>query len=241
MSKKREVKAPAKNSKPKVAKKRSRLKYKNILIFSAVVILLSFCVISAFRMPIRNIIVQGNYFLSDQEIIDIAGIRYYPSTLRNSSRRIKRNIEEHTFVKSVSVRKRGFFSRVIIKVEENLPVFFYLPENSTVLANGALVSDRFAVPTLINKVPDTVYERLIERMAAVPNEVLIRMSEIRYMPNEVDVELFLITMTDGNYVYININRFDRIHGYIDIVKSLDNRRGILHLDSGGHFEVLVGN
>jgi hypothetical protein len=67
------------------------------------------------------------------------------------------------------------------------------------------------------------------------------MSEIRYVPNDVDQERFFITMSDGNHVYINLYRFPRIHDYIQFIKSFDNRVGILYLDLGGHFEVLEGN
>ena len=44
-------------------------------------------------------------------------------------------------------------------------------------------------------------------------------------------------MNDGNQVYITINRLNLLNKYIDIVKKLDNKNGILYLDSGNYFEI----
>ena len=44
-------------------------------------------------------------------------------------------------------------------------------------------------------------------------------------------------MDDGNHVYININKFEKLNYYSDIYPSLNNKKGTLYLDSGSHFEV----
>ena len=61
------------------------------------------------------------------------------------------------------------------------------------------------------------------------------MSEIEYKPNDVDQERFLIFMNDGNYVYINIKKFQNLNKYLDMLKSFDDKKGILYLDSGEYF------
>ena len=67
--------------------------------------------------------------------------------------------------------------------------------------------------------------------------IVKRMSEIKYDPNEVDDERFLITMNDGNYVYLTLNKFNKINHYLDIIKEFDNKKGVLYLDSGEYFKV----
>ena len=42
----------------------------------------------------------------------------------------------------------------------------------------------------------------------INNSRTLNISEIKYDPNSVDVERFLFTMTDGNYVYITLERFE---------------------------------
>jgi len=220
----------------KVVKKRGKIKYKSVFLFLTTVILLVVGILTLYNLRIRNIMIIGNEYLTDQEIIDISGLRNYPRTIINSRRGIRKNIEKHELVLSVNVRKRDFLRRVEITVEENRPLLFSQSDNGTILRDGTIVETKFSVPTLINKVPDELQVRLLARMANVPNDVLLRMSEIQYVPNEVDQERFFITMTDGNFVYINIYRFARIHDYIDFVKGFDNRTGILYLDIGGHFQ-----
>ena len=43
-------------------------------------------------------------------------------------------------------------------------------------------------------------------------------------------------MNDGNYVYLTLKKFDNINKYVDMIKSFDNKKGILHLDSGEYFK-----
>ncbi len=77
-------------------------------------------------------------------------------------------------------------------------------------------------------------------MVSVPNDVLIKISEIRYYPTDVDAELFLMAMNDGNYVYVTLPKFERIYDYLEYAEGLGNKKGILHLDSGEYVEVLEG-
>ena len=44
-------------------------------------------------------------------------------------------------------------------------------------------------------------------------------------------------MNDGNYIYITLEKMDKINKYLDIIKSFNNKKGILYLDSGEYFEV----
>ena len=231
-----QLKRNKQKSENKPLRKRGRVKYRNIVLFFVVVLLLLFIGFRLYNHRVRNIIISGNILLSDQEIIDIAGLRNNPRTISNPSWRIVNNLEKNELIYSATVRKRSFLRRVEITIEENKPLLFSQPDNMTILKDGTMTDTSYAVPTLINKVPDALQERLLGRMALVPNDILIRMSEIQYVPNEVDQERFFITMTDGNFVYINIYRFGRIHDYIDYVKGFDNRTGILYLDIGGHFQ-----
>ena len=85
-----------------------------------------------------------------------------------------------------------------------------------------------------------MYDKLLKKMAGVPLSVLDKMSEIKYVPNDVDSELFLISMNDGNYVYVTLSKFERIYNYIEYAEGFDNNKGILHLDSGDYLEIIEG-
>lgn len=224
--------------KQKVAKKRFRIKYKKILMFIAFLGIGAFIIKYIYDMPIRNIIVNDNYYLTDQEIIDIAKIREYPSTISNPSFEIEKRLEENDFIESAKVVKKKFMTKVVIVVDENRPLFYYQTAQKTVLEDGTMVDYNSSIPILINQVPDTVYEELIEDMKGVPLSVLDKISEIKYVPTEVDPELFLLTMNDGNYVYVTLAKFERLYNYIEYAEGFDKNKGILHLDSGDYLEII---
>lgn len=233
-------KQPKKITPKKVIKPRKKVKYnyKNILIFILVLIFIAVSIKCLMNTKIKNITVTGNLILSDQEIIDMAGIRDYPVSISNQSSKIESKLENNVLIKKATVNKNLFLTKVTIKIEENKPLFFYNLYNKTVLESGDMVSDIFNLPTVINQMPDVIYDEFLTKMIQVPRDVLVRISEIRYYPNDIDDELFLLSMNDGNYVYLTLNKFESINDYVEIVKSFDNKKGIIHLDSGYYLEVL---
>ena len=74
-------------------------------------------------------------------------------------------------------------------------------------------------------------------MVQLDIDILNKISEIKYDPDEVDDERFLFSMTDSNYVYLTLNKIEKINNYNDIVKQFENKKGILYLNSGGYFEI----
>ena len=60
-------------------------------------------------------------------------------------------------------------------------------------------------------------------------------SEIKYEPNDIDKERFLLSMNDGNYVYVTLSKFSNINNYLEISNTLGDKNGILYLDYGNYF------
>ena len=84
-------------------------------------------------------------------------------------------------------------------------MFYNRSLGKVVLENNILVDNNdFVLPHLINYVPESIYEKLVSSMTKVDNNVLLKISEIEYRPNDVDKERFLLTMNDGNYVYLTL-------------------------------------
>ncbi len=225
----------------KTSTKKVKILYKRILLVIFVLSLLATFLFFCYQSPIKNIVIKNNQFFSDQEIIDLSGLRDYPSNFQNLSFRIKKRMIENTYIKDVEVHK-NLFGRVVITVEENYPLFYYQPNQKTVLLDGTEVTATFEVPLVINYIPNTKYEQFFEKMSEVPKEVLSRISEIKYDPNEVDDSRFLLSMSDGNYVYLTLTRFSLIDRYVEIIRKEEfaNKKGILKLDAGNSFEILEG-
>ena len=217
--------------------KKYRIKYQNLVVFLLVVYIIYVGVDSFLKQRITNIYITNNNFLSDEEIIEIARLSDYPVTATNSSRAIKERLEENIYINSAKVYKKNR-KEVYIEVEENRPLFYKASLNKTVLLNGKEVKECLDAPVLINYVPDTIYTDFLNKMRKVDIDILKRISEIEYNPNNVDSERFLLTMNDNNYVYLTLYKFESINSYIDIVKNLENKKGILYLDSGEYFKIM---
>ena len=213
-----------------------KIKIVNILIVLLLLYMIGFYTYKVVVSPINNIFVVGNKYLTDQEIIDIAGIRNYPSFILTTKYNIKKKLLKNDLIDEVKIKKS--FGRILtIELKESDPLFIY--NDKVILSNGKQIDNKdYKLPTITNYVEEDILNKLIEKYQNVDDEIKIMISEIEYVPNDIDKERFIITMNDGNYVYITLYKITSINEYIKIVSTLDNKKGILYLDSGNYFETL---
>jgi len=216
--------------------KKRKFKARNIFIFLIFIMLFALGISYVYSVRITSITVKGNTLYSDWEIIKIAGLENYPSSMQNLSGVVSHRLEKDPFIKDAKVSKK-WITMIDIDIEENKPLFYYVPNNKTVLSDKTEVKENFSVPTLVNYVPNKIYSSFLNEMNNTDYGIVKRMSEIKYDPNDVDDKRFLITMNDGNYVYLTLNKFNKINHYLDIIKEFDNKKGVLYLDSGEYFKV----
>lgn len=221
-------------------KKVRKLRLGRVLIALILLFLIIYILKLLIKFPIKNIYIEGNNNLKDQEIIDLAKINNYPSIFKYSSYTIKKNIEKSPYIYKVKVEKQSL-SEIYIKVEENKILFYNKKEKKTILSNGESINKELEVPILINYVPNKIYKKLVEEFVNVDDDIIKRISEIKYDPSNVDDERFLLTMNDGNYVYITLDKLEDINNYVkislEIVNKFGNKNGILNLDVGEYFEI----
>lgn len=229
-----------KKKKKKIKKKKIRIKYKNVFIFLLVFLSLCYLINLCLKIRITNIYIKGNKYLKDQEIIELAGVQNYPKVIDTLSFKLKDKIEKNSMIDKVEISHK--FRTLIIKVEENTPLYYDNTKGKTILKNKEEVSEKYNTPVLLNYIPDKKQKRFHEEMVNLPENIRQKISEIKYDPNEKDDERFLLSMNDGNYVYLSLYKFDRIHQYLDIMLEINtkfnNQKGILYLDSGDYFKVI---
>ncbi len=218
-----------------VKKRKLNLKRVLVLIFSLFIVF--FLLYLFLTRKIENIYIYNNSILSDQEIIDTSKLRNYPSYILRTKSSIVSELLKNKFIKNVEVDKKRF-KEIHIYIEEYKPIFYDEINNKTILENGIEVDLNIELPILINDIEDQYYIKLVEKMALVNNDVLIKISEIKYEPNNIDKERILLTMNDRNYVYLTLYTFEKINNYNNILPTLEGKRGILYLDSGNYFEIL---
>ena len=206
-----------------------------------------------FTKPIKNIYIKNTSLLTDNEIIEVAGIKDYPSIFKLSKRSIEKKISSLELVQNVEVKK-GFNGKLIINVTEAIPLFYNRNTQKVALSNDKQVdstSKYLGIPTLINYVPSDLLNEFIDAFQMVDTDVINMINEIEYDPdiqvNEntgetivIDNNRFLLRMNDTNYVYVNIINMKRLNDYKSVLMTVGDKRGILYLDSYDSSNDLVG-
>ena len=212
---------------------RKKFSIAKLLIILLILYIIGFYMYKIVVSPINNIYIKGNTYLSDQEVIDISGLRNYPSFLLTFKHDIRKKLLKNEMVKEVHINKK-LGNVVTITIEEYKPLFTY--KDKTVLENGKTIDKKYNLPILINNVDDDLLVKLSEKYSNVNDEIKLMISEIKYDPNNIDKERFLFTMNDGNYVYVTLYKITSINEYIKILPKTEGKKGILYLDSGNYFE-----
>lgn len=226
----------------KKVKKKIHIKILPVIVILLVFVLLFFIFKLISELPIKNIYITGNYYLTDQEIIELAKIDDYPSFIKTTSMELKKNIKKNKLIEKVSVNKKWWGIVEISVKEYNVLFHEYNNDDLVVLSNKKTIpNDNYQVPKLLNYIPNTKYSDFIKGMNKVNEDIKVQISEITYLPNEQDKDRFLLYMNDGNYVYLTLTKFKQINYYEEVLKKLKDKKGILYLDSGNHFQIMENN
>lgn len=221
--------------------KKKRIKIIPFLIVLLVITGLSFGVYEVLNARILNIIIKNGEYLNDDYVINLAGIKDYPSFYLTNTISMRKKVEKSPYIIQAKI-KRKFYHVLEIDLDVNHPLFINNSTNMVVFENEKTVAtssevDLFRVPRLINYVPDDKYQSFIKGMAKIDKGILGKISDIEYTPNDYDKDRFLLYMDDGNMVYLTLTKFKQINYYNEVLGQLEGRKGILYLDSGNHFQI----
>ncbi len=220
-------------------KKRGKLNIIGLLVILLIVYLAFSFVYYLFSLPIKNIYISGNTYLSDATIIETAGIKNYPSMMKISRRKIVKRLKKNEFINSVNIKKK-LNGTIKIEIDESKPLFYNRNTKKLVLLNGNSIDNinlDAKVPSLINIVPSDLYKSLINSFNKVDYNIVMQISEIEYSPDiinnkTIDPDRFLLRMIDGNSVYVNPVNITRLNNYFDVYDRLpDGVKGTLYFDS----------
>lgn len=231
-----------KNSKKIVKEKVKvrKIRYGRVLLFLIILFLIGYLIFSFINLKIKNIYIINNNILSDYEIIELASLEDYPPIFYQTSSSIEKTLEKNIFIKKAKVKKS--YRRIDITIEDNYPVYYDSNTNKTVFQDKREDDKVYATPILVNYVPDTISDEFKTKLLKLDINVINRISEIKYDPNNVDSERFLLTMNDGNFVYLTLAYFDKMNSYVsiylDIISKYGYKNGILYLDSGEYFKIM---
>ena len=214
-----------------------KIKIIPILLLIVIISLLCLLVKLVASFKVQNIYILNNKYLTDDYVIEQAGLTKYPSYFFSFSYSIKSKLEKNDYIKKASVKK-SFFGVIDIDILENLVLFYKENDKKYVLEDGKEVDSipySFVPITVVNYIPDTIYNSFVTRFAKISEEVRSKISEIKYDPSEYDDARLMLYMTDHNYVYVTLTKLDSLNYYNEIYPTLEGKKGILYLDSGNHF------
>ncbi len=188
---------------------------------------------------ISRVQINNNYILSEKEILELSKLDNYPSFLFTTKTEIAKNLKKSVLISDVKVSKR-LGKLIVLDITENRILFKNSNNSKYVLSNYIedVFDEEYDVPILLNYVPDEIYKELIEKMSGINNNIIQKISEIKYSPNEYDDDLFILYMNDQNVVHVTLDKFTKLNKYNDIVVELEGDKGILYLDSGDYFKIM---
>lgn len=221
--------------KKRVKRKFNPLKF---LSFIAFIIICYFLTMYLFDIKTKNIIVLNNNYYSDEKIIETAGIENYPKFILLNTNKIKKKLLELDLIENATIKKKWNFV-LELTIKEKKILYLVRSENKYRLSDNKLydIDDVLSVPTLINYVPESNEKKFVEAFKNIDNNIISMISEIEYSKTSYDSDRFLLYMNDGNMVYVTTTKLKSLNKYVDIVKKLENKKGILYLDSGNYFEI----
>ena len=221
--------------------KRRKLKVFKLLFLLIVVFGLFFGVYIYLKLPVVNLVVRGNNYLNDDYILKLSGLIDYPSFWLTNIRKSEKKLVSSDYIVKAKI-KRKWWHKISVELEENRALFSKDSENEVVVFNDgtSIVVDKFLsfrIPRLLNYVPDDKYKDFVKGMGNINDDILQKISDIEYVPNDLDKERFLLYMDDGNMVYLTLTKFNMINYYNDVLEQLEDKHGILYLDNGNHFQI----
>ena len=219
-------------------KRKKKFNFKKFAIFTLIVIIIYIIIRVLFNIRTKNIIILNNNHYSDEDIIEVSNIENYPKFILLSKNKIKNKIKKLDLIEDVTIKKKiGFILEIDVKEKK---ILYYVRSKEEYMAsdyNTYKIDNLVGYPTLINYVPSDIEEAFVNKFKDIDNNVISLISEIEYSKTNFDDKRFLLYMNDGNEVYVTISRLDLLNKYIEIIQKVNNKKGILYLDSGNYFEI----
>ena len=222
-------------------KKKKKLNIIKLLVFILIFYIIIYSIYSLLNMKIRNIVIKGNTYLKDYEIIEQANIKDYPPMLTLNKNKTINKLKELDLISDATIKKSFDFTLTIEVVEKKIILEY---DNNYYLSDGSKIKGSYlGTPTLVNYVPEGTLKKFLNEMGKLDYGIINSISEIEYSPtknsdgNITDEDIFIFKMNDGMIVYISTDKIDIMNKYQKIYASLGDKKGILHLDKGNYLEV----
>lgn len=191
---------------------------------------------------ISEIEVQGNQYVSDEEIIKFTELSNETNIWAIRPDDIAERIVEHRELKEAKI-ERHFPNRIKINVKELDKVgyindgeeFYPLLENGETLDSFRIVKWQGDAPLLYNFDDDEYLEAFVNELVQLPSSIISHISEVYWMPMESNLNQLVLYMNEGYQIETSIRNFaNHIKTYPSIISQLnEDQLGIIRIGEGG--------
>ena len=221
-------------------KAKKKIRFGGILVLILFGYLLFSLVSYLAKMPIKQIEIKNNYYLTDDYIINLLDLNN-KKLLEFSTHRAEKKLNKEDLVITSDVKK-NIFGKIVIDVNEEKILFYNWNNKKIVLKTEEIdYQDTYlGVPALINYGPSDVYKEFVKKYSELDRNIIAMISEIEYDPDKLnDVVLdetrFLLRMNDGIKFYVNVYNLKKMNNYLEIydaiLKNNSPKNACLYLDS----------
>lgn len=233
---------------PKLKNERKQKANRSIIVYLSVFffLLLSVIYFQSSLSDVKVIKIEGNRYLSDEEIVTVSRLSEETSFWGVNKQKIEADIVSLTQISDASV-SREFPYTVIVEVQEYTRVAYLVADGkfSPILESGKILSADTLVgfptdaPLLMGWSNGSELAEMAAELSNLPESLIHRISEIHFTPEELDPLRITLYMNDGFKVSSTIRHFSkRIAPYSAIVSELDpNIKGIIHMKMNPYFEL----
>lgn len=231
---------------PKLKQTRRKKANRRLILYLTVLFLLIATVVYL-QSPlsnVRNIVVEGHYHVSEEEVLELAGVTTDTNYWQIDEDEIKQQLESHQEITFASI-ERSFPSTVRIEVKEAERIGYVKEDGMfyAILEDGSRREGQMALPggdapILAGFTKEIYLKEISQELKELPASVASLISEIHWDPRDGNPYQILLYMNDGYQVQASIRNFsEKMPAYPSIVAQLDEEaEGIIHIDVGAYFE-----
>ena len=103
--------------------RRKKLRIVPFLVFLLIIGIIFGVVFYILTRPTSNLIVKGNDYLTDDYILETAGVKDYPTFLFINNYMVEKKLKKSPYIIKADVKKR-FIRKLEINIKENEPLFY---------------------------------------------------------------------------------------------------------------------
>jgi len=214
-----------------------------VLLFSFAILVVVYFISSLSKVDIVS--VSGTKEVADQEIINISQIKSGDDLwgIFFERKEISKKIfSELPQVKAVEINFSGL-NDYAIKIEEHQTVAYLAEDNRyyNILENGKIVNESRKIsignpPIFKNFKENEALNTIIVQYQLLNENIQNSISEIEYIPSDIDDYLIRLYMNDGNEVIASIPSFaEKMVYYPDMVKKIGDQKGTFNIEVGAYF------